>query len=115
MQRVREMGSSLRAELESTFGQHPHVGDIRGRGLFLGLEIVADRASKEPFDPSLTINKKIKRAAFEAGLACYPMGGTIDGKRGDHVLLAPPFIMQASQIDEVVGKLSTAIDAAISA
>jgi len=113
MPRVREVGAKLRSELESAFGQHPHVGDIRGRGLFLGMEIVSDRSTKEPFDPGLQINKKIKRNAFEAGLACYPMGGTIDGRRGDHVLLAPPFIMTDDQVDEVVSKLAIAIEASI--
>ena len=113
MPRVREIGAKLRSELESAFGQHPHAGDIRGRGLFLGMEIVSDRSTKEPFDPGLQINKKIKRNAFEAGLACYPMGGTIDGRRGDHVLLAPPFIMTDDQVDEVVSKLAIAIEASI--
>lgn len=106
--RVTPMGEKLQSALEAAFGQHPHVGDIRGRGLFRGLEIVEDRATKSPFDPKLSINKKLKKAAFEAGLACYPMGGTIDGVRGDHVLLAPPFIMNDAQVDEVVGKLETA-------
>ena len=88
------------------------VGDIRGRGLFRGLEIVRDRYSREPFDPNLGVNKKIKRSAFDAGLICYPMGGTIDGRRGDHVLLAPPFIISDDQVDELVDKLATAVDAA---
>lgn len=113
MPRVREMGAKLKGELETVFGQHPHIGDIRGRGLFLGLEVVSDRATKQPFESSLQTNKKIKRNAFEAGLACYPMGGTIDGRNGDHILLAPPFIMEDAHVDEIVGKLSKAIDASI--
>ncbi|MCB1310366.1 MAG: aspartate aminotransferase family protein [Sedimentitalea sp.] len=113
--RVAPMGEKLRAALEAEFGQHPHVGDIRGRGLFLGLELVEDRASKAPFDPARKLNAKIKSAAFEAGLICYPMGGTIDGKSGDHVLLAPPFILTDDQVGELVDKLSTAIDAALAA
>lgn len=111
--RVLEMGERLDAALRETFGQHPHVGDIRGRGLFRGIELVADRAKKTPFDPALGVNKKVKRAAFDAGLICYPMGGTLDGTRGDHVLLAPPFIIEDSQIDELVEKLGIAIKAAI--
>ncbi|MEM9330464.1 MAG: aspartate aminotransferase family protein [Pseudomonadota bacterium] len=112
--KVVEMGGQLMAELHRVFSQHPHIGDIRGRGLFLGLEIVEDRNTKACFDPSLQINKKIKKNAFESGLMCYPMGGTIDGKRGDHVLLAPPFIMESQHVDEIVSKLSDAIDAALS-
>ncbi|MTH98837.1 aspartate aminotransferase family protein [Roseibium sp. RKSG952] len=107
-QRVAPMGEKLDDALRDRFGQHPHVGDIRGRGLFRGLEIVEDRASKAPFDPKKGINKALKKAAFEAGLACYPMGGTIDGVRGDHVLLAPPFIMTEAQIGEVTDKLAAA-------
>ena len=110
---VEKMGAKLTNGLQSAFGQHPHVGNIRGRGLFIGLEIVADRATKKPFDPNLAINKALKRTTFEAGLACYPMGGTIDGKRGDHILLAPPFIMQEKHIDEIVDKLAIAFSAVL--
>ena len=104
---VMELGAKLKTELNSAFGQHPHIGDIRGRGLFVGLEFVSDRTAKTAFDPSLKINNKIKTAAFEAGMICYPMGGTIDGLSGDHMLLAPPFILSESQIDEIVSKLET--------
>ena len=107
------MGEKLQAALEDRFGQHPHVGDIRGRGLFRGLELVADRETKAPFDPALRLNAKVKAAAFDAGLACYPMGGTIDGVKGDHVLLAPPFIMTDEQVTEVVDKLEIALNKAI--
>ena len=110
--RVRAMGDALDQALRARFADHPHVGDIRGRGLFRGIEIVADRATKTPFDPALTVHKTIKRTAFAHGLACYPMGGTIDGRRGDHVLLAPPFVMEEAQIEEIVEPLATAIDAA---
>lgn len=110
---VRTMGEKLKSGLTRQFGQHPHIGDIRGRGLFLGLEIVEDRDTKAAFAPEKQINKKIKKAAFEAGLICYPMGGTVDGKSGDHILLAPPFIMSDNQIDEIVGKLDIAINASI--
>lgn len=111
--RVRQMGDVLKTALQTEFGQHPHVGDIRGRGLFLGLELVADRDSKAPFDPSRKIAATIKKAAFEAGMICYPMSGTIDGQRGDHVLLAPPFILTEAQVDELVQKLSGAIKTAL--
>lgn len=107
--RVREQGEKLDVALHAAFEAHPHIGDIRGRGLFRALEIVRDRETKAPFDPGLGLAAKIKAAAFEAGLICYPMSGTIDGRSGDHVLLAPPFIIQDEQIDELIGKLSGAI------
>ncbi len=110
---VVEKGQALKSALDERFGQHAHVGDIRGRGLFQGIELVQDRNSKAPFDASRGINKKVKKAAFEAGLMCYPMGGTIDGKRGDHVLIAPPFIINDSQIDELADKLLGAVNVAI--
>ena len=91
------------------------IGDIRGRGLFRGIELVADRSTKAPFDPSRGLAARIKKEAFAAGLICYPMSGTIDGQYGDHVLLAPPFIIEDAQIDELVGKLSTAINKALAA
>ena len=107
--RVRALGDHLQKRLEATFAHHPNVGDIRGRGLFRGLELVADCKTKDPFDPSRAINKKIKTAAMEYGLMCYPMGGTIDGNCGDHVLLAPPFIITEDQVEELVEKLNSAI------
>ena len=111
--RVKPLGGLLEAKLRAAFGDHPKVGDIRGRGLFWGLELVEDRATKEPFDPRLKMNSRVKREALAAGLLCYPMGGTLDGQRGDHVLLAPPFIVEEPQLDELVAKLGTAIAAAI--
>ena len=107
---VNSQGAKLREALEAKFSQHPHIGDIRGRGLFLALELVKDRDTKSPFDPALGIHKKVKNNAFEQGLVCYPGGGTIDGTRGDHVLLAPPFIIEDHHIDELVEKLGTAIE-----
>ena len=106
---VAAKGDKLQSALEARFGQHPNVGDIRGRGLFRGIEFVADRNTKEPLDPTLTTAARLKAAAFEAGLICYPMSGTRDGKLGDHVLLAPPFIISDDQITELVDKLDQAI------
>ena len=111
--RVKVQGDKLMARLQDRFGQHPHIGDLRGRGLFRGIELVDDRDSKAPFDPSRGIAGKIKKAAFEAGLICYPMAGTIDGRSGDHVLLAPPFIIEDAQLDELVDKLDIAISAGL--
>lgn len=112
-ERVTPMGNKLQAALEQAFGQHPHVGDIRGRGLFRGIELVAGRDSKTPFDPALKTAANLKKAAFEAGLICYPMAGTRDGVNGDHILLAPPFIMEDHQIGEIVEKLQSALGAAL--
>jgi adenosylmethionine-8-amino-7-oxononanoate aminotransferase len=112
---VQRLGRGLEARVRARFGDHPHVGDIRGRGLFWGLELVADRSTKRPFDPVERVNAQVKQMALQRGLLCYPMGGTIDGVHGDHVLLAPPFIVNESQLDELVDKLAEAIDAAIAA
>lgn len=111
--RVDPAGKVLRDALNDKFGQHPHIGDIRGRGLFQGIEIVKDRATKAPFDPSDKVHAKVKAAAFDAGLICYPMGGTVDGQVGDHVLLAPPFIISESETGEMVDKLGKAVTAAV--
>ncbi|EPX81641.1 aspartate aminotransferase family protein [Litoreibacter arenae] len=108
--RCAVMGDKLQDALQQAFGQHPNIGDIRGRGLFRALEFVEDRETKAPFAPDQALHKTLKKEAFEAGLICYPMGGTIDGKRGDHILLAPPFIMEDAHLDEIVTKLQTAID-----
>ncbi|MBW4090467.1 MAG: aspartate aminotransferase family protein [Proteobacteria bacterium] len=110
---VRAMGARLEAALTDRFGNHAHVGDIRGRGLFQAIELVADRAAKRVFDPELKLHERVKRAALERGLAVYPMGGTIDGRRGDHVLIAPPYIVTAAEIDTIVDRLGAAVDAAL--
>ncbi|UXU76321.1 MULTISPECIES: aspartate aminotransferase family protein [unclassified Paracoccus (in: a-proteobacteria)] len=113
--RVRQMGAELDEALRDRFGQHPHVGDIRGRGLFRGLELVADRDSGAPFDSRHRLHAQVKAQAMQAGLICYPMGGTIDGQRGDHILLAPPFIISSAQIGELTDKLALALDQALKA
>lgn len=110
---VRERGAGLEARLRGRFGQHPHVGEIRGRGLFWALELVQDRASKEPFDPRRRINERLKLQALENGLMCYPMGGSLDGVAGDHVMLAPPYIISDAQLDEAVDKLARSIEEVI--
>lgn len=111
--RVKSLGKGLEERLRGRFGNHAHVGDIRGRGLFWSIELVRDRLTKEPFDPKLKLNARIKALAMEEGLMCYPMGGTLDGVRGDHVLLAPPFILEDAQLDEIVDKLSRSVDKAL--
>jgi len=107
---VRRQGEYLRDQLLARLGQNPHVGDVRGRALFWGVELVADRETKEPFDPALGLHKRIKAAAFQRGLICYPGGGTADGARGDHVLLAPPFLVEQEDVDEIVERLVGAIE-----
>ena len=113
MARVAPLGALLEKKLRAAFGAHPHVGDIRGRGLFWGVELVADRASKQPFDAKLRVHAKVKKEALTAGLMCYPMGGTLDGVQGDHILLAPPFVVGEEQLDELVGKLGSALEAVL--
>jgi adenosylmethionine-8-amino-7-oxononanoate aminotransferase len=111
--RVKSQGARLRAMLEDRFGDHPHVGEVRGRGLFQGIEFVADRASKQPFAPEHRLHARIKAEAMARGLLCYPAGGTIDGRRGDHLLLAPPFIVADDELEQIVDRLDKAIGAAL--
>ncbi|MDA9911569.1 aspartate aminotransferase family protein [Amylibacter sp.] len=106
---IKSKSNQLFNCLETQLGHHPNIGDIRGRGLFIGIEIVKNIETKKPFDPNLKVAASIKHAAFEAGLICYPMSGTRDGKWGDHILLAPPFIINENQIIELVNKLSISI------
>ncbi|MBP2239012.1 adenosylmethionine-8-amino-7-oxononanoate aminotransferase [Sinorhizobium kostiense] len=111
---VMRMGELLNRRLRERFDSHNHVGDVRGRGLFRAIEIVAERSNKAPFDPAQKLNAVVKREALARGLMVYPMGGTIDGARGDHVLLAPPFTVNAGQVDTIVERLGDALDAALS-
>ncbi len=113
--RVRQKHGELMARLRHRFGEHPHVGDIRGRGFFLGLELVADRATKVPFSRSRALAGRIRAHAMENGLLCYPFNGTADGRDGDHVLLAPPFIIGDDELDILVERLGASIDAALAA
>lgn len=107
---VKLRGRQLRDKLEERFGNHPHVGDIRGRGLFLSMEFVEDRTSKAPIASDRKVAVRLKQTALQLGLMCYPMGGLIDGVRGDHVMLAPPFIVNEGHLDEIVDKLGAAIE-----
>ena len=111
--RVQRQGDALRQRLQAAFGEHPQVGDIRGRGLFQAIELVHDRAHKTPFDPALKLHSRIKACAMAEGLMVYPMGGTIDGRQGDHVLLAPPFIVDDDALDQIVQRLQRALRTAL--
>jgi adenosylmethionine-8-amino-7-oxononanoate aminotransferase len=111
--RVQEAGTRLQGLIQSRLGGHPNVGDIRGRGLFWGVELVQDRLQKTPFDPKLRLHARIKREAFSRGLMVYPMGGTVDGRYGDHVLLAPPFITSDAELGLIAERLHEAIETAL--
>jgi len=113
LENVRTMGRRLEAVLQDRFGNHCHVGDIRGRGLFWALEFVTDRTTKQVFDPALKLNERVKAEAIARGVAGYPMGGTIDGRQGDHYILAPPYIVTAAEIDTIIERLGDAVDAAL--
>ena len=109
MPHILDMGNLLQTTLTAVIGHHPWVGDIRGRGLFVGLELVADKVTKAALDPSWNVASRIKQAAMECGLMCYPMSGTIDGQYGDHVLLAPPFIVESEDVQTIAHRLAQAI------
>jgi hypothetical protein len=111
--RVQEAGEQLRALLTSRFGNHPNVGDIRGRGLLLALELVADRSTKAPFDPDLAMHSQAKAEAFERGLLIYPSGGTVDGRSGDHILLAPPYNVTDDELEMIVDLLGQTLEAVL--
>jgi hypothetical protein len=113
VERVATLGPGLERRLRERFGDHPHVGDIRGRGFLWAMELVADRGAKTPFDPARRVHARIKARALDRGLLCYPMGGTIDGVLGDHVLVAPPFITTDEQLDELADKLALALEDAL--
>jgi adenosylmethionine-8-amino-7-oxononanoate aminotransferase len=108
---VARQGAVLERLLTDRFGNHRHVGDIRGRGLFRALEFVSDRAGRTAFEPSMGIAEKVKHAALERGLGVYPSAGTVDGVRGDHVIVAPPYIVDEADLGEIVGRLGEAVDA----
>ncbi len=110
---VRAQGGHLARRLAERFGNHHNVGDMRGRGLFQAIELVRDRGTKETFDPKYKLHARVKQEAMDRGLLVYPMGGTIDGVNGDHVLLAPAFIVDAAEIDQIVELLGAAVDAAL--
>lgn len=104
--RVDAGGRRLGSLLAERLGNHPHVGDIRGRGLLQALELVADRGTKAPFDPALALHQRAKADAFARGLLIYPGGGTVDGRAGDHILLAPPYNVTDGELDMIVDLLS---------
>ena len=113
LENVTARGASLKSKLQAALGDHAHVGDIRGRGLFIGIEFVKDRDTKEPFDPDLKIHQRVMTQAMGEGLLCYGMGGTVDGRLGNHILIAPPYTIEEPHEDEIVTKMSAAVAAAM--
>lgn len=106
---VAKNGDYLQSLLQERLGNHPYIGDIRGRGLFRGIELVQDRESKQPFSPELQVHGRLRERAFENGLICYPMGGNVDGRQGDIIILSPPYIVSRAQIEEIVDKLQRSL------
>ena len=113
LERVMEAGGRLNELLNARFGNHPNVGDIRGRGLLQAIELVADRSTKAPFEPELAIHQRAKADAFDRGLLIYPGGGTVDGRSGDHILLAPPYNVTDDELGMVVNLLADTIDSVL--
>jgi adenosylmethionine-8-amino-7-oxononanoate aminotransferase len=113
LDRVEDAGARLRSLLSERFGDHPNVGDIRGRGLLQAIELVSDRSTKAPFDPELALHQRAKTEAFARGLLIYPGGGTADGRRGDHILLAPPYNVTDEELEIIVNLLAQTVDAVL--
>jgi adenosylmethionine-8-amino-7-oxononanoate aminotransferase len=110
LQNAQRMGNVLEQSLRDRFASRRYVGDIRGRGLFWALELVEDKNEKRPFAPSLKLAARIKREALERGLICYPSPGAADGSCGDNILLAPPYIINDTQIGEMVDILARTLE-----
>jgi adenosylmethionine-8-amino-7-oxononanoate aminotransferase len=115
LDKVKQDGAYFMDLLRGSIGERPYVGDIRGRGFFIGIELVADRPAKEPFDPSLQLYAKVRDQAFANGLICYPAGGNVDGIKGDQVILAPPYNASRAELDEIADKLQKSLAQVITA
>lgn len=113
VERVRTQGPMLRSAIEAAVGNLDAVGNVRGRGYFIGVELVADRETKEPFSPDLQLTEIVRAKTLEAGLICYPVSGTLDGSKGDVVIVAPPYNATQSELDEIVDKLAGALQLAL--
>ncbi len=109
VERVRAMEAPLRSMLQDALRDVEAVGDIRGRGFFQAIELVADRKTRKPFDASRKLFMKIRAQAFTNGLICYPVGGNADGINGDVVILAPPYNVTDAELTEIVDKTATSI------
>src|SRR5450631_4243918 len=107
-ERVDSISKTLRNDLAPLLA-HPHVGDIRGLGLLIGVEFVKDKKSREPFPPSQNIAERIRQAALEENVLTYPTQGCVDGLRGDHILLAPPFILSTEESALIARAIKSAL------
>lgn len=113
VQHVSTRGERLRRDLCPALERFDEVGDVRGRGYLIGIELVRDRATKEPFSAEYAVSHRISRAAFENGLICYPCAGNVDGVRGDTILVAPPYNASDAELSELIDKLSAAVEATL--
>lgn len=110
---VSRAGAMLRAALEARFENTVEVGDVRGRGLLQAIEFLEDPTRKEPFDPAIELSGRIGEVCRRHGLLVYPGRGTVDGQRGDHILLAPPYNVIDTEVTEIVDRLGQAVDEAL--
>ena len=115
LDKVKTGGAHLMGLLRDALGERPYIGDIRGRGYFIGIELVAERASKEPFPPSLQLFARVRDQSFANGLICYPTGGNVDGVKGDQIILAPPYNASRAELDEIVDKLQQSLSEVMAA
>jgi len=115
IQRVRDNGPKLMQMVRDALHGIDAVGDIRGRGYFIGIEFVADRQTKEPFPAALLLFARIRQTAFDDGLICYPVGGNVDGVNGDIVIIAPPYNASDDELAEIVDKFGNAARKALAA
>jgi adenosylmethionine-8-amino-7-oxononanoate aminotransferase len=117
VERVHQDGPALQQSLRDALGSidavASSVGDVRGRGFLIGIEFVTDRATNETFDPSLALHLRIRRQSLDHGLICYPMGGNVDGTRGDTVIIAPPYNASADDLGEIVQRFADSVQAAL--
>jgi adenosylmethionine-8-amino-7-oxononanoate aminotransferase len=113
IERVRSSGADFQSSLRESLSRFDEIGDVRGRGYFIGVELVRDRLSKAPFPRARGLSFDIGKRAFEDGLICYPCAGNVDGTNGDTIILAPPYNARDVELEEIIVKLTAAIDAAL--
>jgi len=113
LERVSSAGARFKSELQARLADIDAVGDVRGRGYFVGIELVSDRDSREPYPATLNLHDRIRSRAMEAGLICYPAGGNVDGESGDVAILAPPFIASDEELHEIIDKFDRGLRQAL--
>lgn len=115
VEKVHDDGIYFEQLLRAAFSDHPHVGDVRGRGFFWAIEMVADRASKAPFDPALALYQRLRDRCFANGLICYPVGGNVDGSAGDIAIMSPPYIATREELQAIVDTIKASLDEVLAA